>query len=231
MWKRHLGFSLSFILIALLNLGSVFIEREEPRMVLKPIVCLFLLIYLYSKTKLYGGFRKLVFTGLGFSLAADICWLFAARHTSILVSGLVAFFLTHLFYSLAFLRDFRNDPEASKKYGHAMLFCMGIFSLALYIWFRPYLNAFRFAGLISIFMMAVMAILAGYRYERVNALSFRLIFAGAILLVLSHSALLYDQFVSVNSYVEGFQLVTYMLGQYCITLGSIERLIKGRREA
>lgn len=227
MWKKHLGFSISFGIIAILNLLSESIQSPELRLAVKPLICVLLFLYLTISTKLYGGFKKLIFTGLLFSLFGDIALMFAAKSADFFIVGLVSFLVAHIFYSLAFYRDFKNDPMASKKYGHLMLFAVGIFSLSFYAILRPYLADLRIPVMVYIFIISVMAILAGYRYKRVNLISFRLIFAGAIFFVISDSALAYNKFVSSYPYSGVIIMGTYMIAQYLITIGSIERKVVG----
>ena len=230
MWKKHLGFSISFAVIAILNLVSESIYSPEILLVVKPLICVLLSLYLYSTTKLYGGFRKLIFTGLLFSLFGDIALMFVAKGENFFLIGLVSFLTAHIFYSIAFFRDFKNDPMASKKFGHLMLFLMGAFSLSYYTWLRPFLEDLRIPVLIYIFIISIMAILAGYRYKRVNLISFRLIFAGAIFFVISDSALAYNKFVQDFPYSGMVIMATYMIAQYLITMGAIERKVVGRPE-
>jgi uncharacterized membrane protein YhhN len=227
MWKKHLGFSISFGIIAILNLVSESIQSPELRLAVKPLICVLLFVYLATTTKLYGGFRKLIFTGLVFSFFGDIVLMFAAKGPNFFMLGLVSFLIAHIFYSLAFYRDFKNDPMASKKFGHLMLFLMGIFSLSYYALLRPFLADLRIPVMVYIFIISIMAILAGYRYKRVNLISFRLIFTGAIFFVISDSALAYNKFVSSYPYSGIIIMGTYIIAQYLITIGSIERKVVG----
>ena len=76
------------------------------------------------------------------------------------------------------------------------------------------------------FVISIMAILAGYRYKRVNLLSFRLIYFGALFFVISDSALAYNKFVEPFSFSGVLIMATYMIAQYLITLGAIERKVE-----
>ncbi|WP_026898397.1 lysoplasmalogenase [Daejeonella oryzae] len=227
MWKRHLAFSISFGIIAFLNILSESIQSPELRLVVKPLICIFLFTYLITTTKLTGGFRKLIFAGLIFSFLGDCALLFANRAAIFFLAGLVSFLIAHIFYSVAFYRDFKNDPMASKKFGHVMLFVLGIFSLSYYTYIRPYLGDLKLPVMVYIFIISMMAILAAYRYKRVNLLSFRLIITGAVFFIISDSALAYNKFVSPYPFAGVIIMGTYMIAQYLITIGSIERKVVG----
>lgn len=225
MWNNHKIFTLSFIMIALLNLLSEFWEVSDIRMYVKPLICISLAFYLFRQTKLKNGFNRMVFAALILSLFGDSFLLFAGSDVYFFLYGLVSFLLAHILYSFAFIRDFKNDPQASKFYGHLMLFIMGVFSLSYYSWIRDYLNDFRIPVMVYIFVISIMAILAGYRYKRVNPLSFRLIYGGAIFFVVSDSVLAYNKFVDPFPYAEIIIMGTYMIAQYLITFGTIERVV------
>jgi len=225
MWKRHLSFSISFILIAILDLFVELFDISEARILIKPLICIVLSGYLISKTRLYGNFSKLIFAGLVFSLVGDIALLFAGKSPTFFVAGLSAFLIAHIFYATAFFRDYRYNPDASKKYGHIMLIVMAIFTIGFYFWIRTYLMDLKMPVMAYMVVISLMAIMAGYRYERVNLLSFQLILAGAICFIVS------DTLLAVNKFVQPFVLsgvlimATYMAAQFLITLGALERIV------
>jgi len=171
------------------------------------------------------GFNRLIFAALILSLFGDGFLLFAGSSIYFFVYGLIAFLLAHLLYSFAFFRDFKNNPQASKRYGHLMLFFMGVFSLSFYTWIRDYLNDLRVPVMAYIFVISMMAILSGYRYQRVNMLSFKLIYLGAIFFVASDSLLAYNKFVEPFPFSGMLIMGTYMMAQYLLTMGTIERVI------
>ncbi|HYK77459.1 MAG TPA: lysoplasmalogenase [Daejeonella sp.] len=229
MWKRHLGFSISLALIALLNLLAEALKKLDIRLIVSPLICLLLMIYLASKTRLYGSFRKLIFVGLIFSLLGDCALFFEDLSRYFFLAGLWAYILCYLAYSLAFYRDFRSNPQATKKYGHAMLFIAGVFFISYYTWLQPYLTLdFRFPVTVTMLSISLMVILAGYRYHRVNSFSFRMIFWGAVLLALADAVLFYHQFAGLHPFTDPLIIITYILAQYLITLGAIERRVANK---
>jgi len=225
MWKRHLSFSISFGLIAILELFAEILNISEVRLFTKPLICIVLSGYLISKTRLYGNFSKLIFAGLLFSLVGDIALLFAGRGATYFIAGLSAFLVAHIFYATAFFRDYRYDPAASKKHGHTMLFVLAIFTISFYIFIRPYLLDMKIPVMAYIVVISIMAIMAGYRYERVNLLSFQLILAGAILFIISDTLLAINKFVHPFLFSGVFIMATYMAAQFLITIGALERII------
>ena len=226
MLKDHKKFTFLFSVIIILNLLVQSVFFQEYVLFIKPLICISLGAYLYMRANMKAGFNRLVFAGLLFSLFGDSFLMFAGSDVYFFLYGLVSFLLAHIVYSMAFFRDFKNNPQASKYYGHLMLFVMGVFSLSYYSWIRDYLNDFRIPVMAYMFVISIMAILAGYRYKRVNLISFRLIYWGAIFFVISDSALAYNKFVEPFSFSGVLIMTTYMIAQYLITLGAIERKVE-----
>jgi uncharacterized membrane protein YhhN len=225
MWKRHLSFSISFGFIAMLVLVFEGLDIFEAILLAKPLICLVLSGYLVSKTRLAGNFSKLIFAGLIFSLFGDIALLFAGKGGTFFLLGLGAFLLAHICYSIAFFRDYKYNPEASKKPGHVMLFVMALFTMGFYLWLRPYLNDMKIPVMAYMVIISFMVILAAYRYGRVNTISFQLIFAGAIFFIVSDSLLAINKFAQPFLYSGIFIMATYMIAQYLITMGTLGRVV------
>ena len=226
MLKNHKIFTLVFSVIIILNLlvHSAFFQGYA--FFIKPFICISLGAYLYTHSNMNAGFNRMIFAGLIFSLFGDSFLMFAGRDVYFFLYGLVSFLLAHIVYSMAFFRDFKNNPQASKYYGHLMLFVMGVFSLSYYSWIRDYLNDFRIPVMAYMFVISIMAILSAYRYKRVNLLSFRLMYWGAIFFVISDSALAYNKFIEPFSFAGILIMSTYMIAQYLITIGAIERKVE-----
>ena len=182
-------------------------------------------MYLVRNVSMRVGFNRLILLGLVLSLFGDLFLIFAGGNIYNFVYGLLAFLLAHILYSMAFFRDFKNNPQASKLFGHIMLFFMGVFSLSYYSWIRDYLNDLRIPIMVYMMVISIMVILAGYRYGRVNKFSFKLIYIGAIFFVMSDSILAYNKFAEPISFSGVWIMGTYMLAQYLITMGTIERMV------
>lgn len=225
MFKQHKSFLIIFIVIMILNLMVQSVVFEEYNIFIKPLICLSLAIYLFKECNMKVGFNRTAFSGLIFSLFGDVLLLYSVSDVFFFLYGLVSFLIAHILYSSAFFRDFKNKPQESKYFGHLMLFLMGVFSMSYYSIIRDYLNDFRIPVLAYIFVISIMAILAGYRYRRVNLLSFRLICFGAIFFVISDAALAYMKFVEPYTFAGILIMSTYMIAQFLITLGTIERKV------
>lgn len=226
---RRATFTLIFLFIALSNILAQFGIVPGLSMFVKPLICISLTFYLLRSVSMKSGFNRLVLAALILSFFGDCFLLFAGSSSNFFMLGLVAFLIAHVLYSLAFFRDFKNDPQASKFYGHLMLFLMGVFSLSFYTGIRDYLDELRIPAMAYMFVISIMAILAGYRFRRVNLLSFRLIYFGAIFFVISDSTLAYNKFVEPFEFSGVAIMATYMVAQYLIVMGAVERVVEVER--
>ena len=226
MLKNHKVFTLVFGIVFLLNIFTQSALLQDLNIFIKPLICISLAFYLFKNANMAAGFNRLVFVGLIFSLFGDCFLLFAGRDIYFFLYGLVSFLLAHVVYSFAFFRDFKNNPQASKIYGHLMFFILGVFTLSFYTFIRDYLNDFRIPVMIYMFVISIMAIMAAYRYKRVDLFSFRLILTGAVFFVISDAALAFNKFVEPYPFAGILIMSTYMLAQYLITIGAIERKVE-----
>ena len=81
----------------------------------------------------------------------------------------------------------------------------------------------RVPVLAYILIISFMLMMAVFRNMRVNRLSFNLILFGALLFILSDALLAYNRFVNPIAYSGVWIMATYMIAQYLITMGGIER--------
>ncbi|MNR29801.1 YhhN-like protein [compost metagenome] len=73
------------------------------------------------------------------------------------------------------------------------------------------------------FVISMMMMMAAFRNQRVNTLSFNLILAGALCFLLSDSILAYNKFVKGFDFAGVLIMASYMAAQYLITMGAVER--------
>lgn len=227
MLKKYLKFNLLFALIFIFQLVAEYYQLERLRYVTKPLIVISLLIMFAISTKLKGRFHKRMFTGLVFGLAGDVLLMYVWKNESYFMYGLIAFLLCHIFYIRAFYLDFQSAPELDKKGARIAIAICAVFAIGYYIYIRQDLGAMKLPVMIYTFIISLMMMMAAFRNMRVNKMSFNLILFGAMFFLISDSILAYNKFV--NSFDLGGLLImgTYMIAQYLITVGGIERhLIK-----
>lgn len=227
MLKKYLKFNLIFALIFIFQLVAEYYQLERLRYITKPLIVISLLIMFVMCTKLKGRFHKRLFTGLIFGLAGDVVLMYVWVNESYFIYGLIAFLLCHIFYIRAFYLDFQSAPELDKKGARiAIAICM-VFAIGYYVYIRQDLGAMKLPVMAYTFVISLMMMMAAFRNMRVNKISFNLILFGAMFFLISDSILAYNKFVKSFDLAGLLIMGTYMIAQYLITIGGIERhLIK-----
>jgi uncharacterized membrane protein YhhN len=221
--KRHLAFSLIFLVIAILQITGLYYNIQGVIIYTKPLVVIWLAVFLIVSTSLKGRFHKRILTGLIFSLIGDLILLISHLHEDYFSYSLFAFLICHVFYIRAFYLDFKSAPELDKMGARIAIISCAILSTAFFFVLRPHLGAMRVPILAYILIISLMFMMAAFRNLRVNKLSFYLIFIGAACFMVSDALLAYSRFVSSFSGSHILIMITYMAAQYLIVLGSVER--------
>ncbi|WP_316821873.1 lysoplasmalogenase [Pedobacter gandavensis] len=223
MLKKYLKFNLLFALIFVLQLVAEFQQNATLTYFIKPCIVISLMLMLYRSTKLNGRFHKRLFTGLFFCLLGDVLLMLVWQNPGYFMYGLVSFLLGHIFYIRAFYLDFRSAQELDKKGARLAIVLCAAFGIAFYFYLRPHLNDMKLPVMIYTFVICLMMMMATFRNQRVNALSFNLIFLGAFFFLASDATLAYNKFVKGFDFAGVLIMATYMIAQYLITMGGVER--------
>ena len=232
MLKKYLEFSFAFAIIFFIQLLA-FSDQKTTHLVfgdfkyiIKPLITISLMVFYAYQSRLGGRFAKRIFAGLFFGLIGDSFLMFINVNDSFFMFGLIAFLIGHLIYIAAFYLDYKWNPTIEKQATRIALVVFGLFCLGFYLYLRPYLSGMRIPVMIYSFVISLMAIMAVNRKGRVTTISFRLICFGSILFLISDSVLAYNKFV--NSFTGGdiYIMATYMLAQYFIIIGALERKLK-----
>ncbi|WP_442587179.1 lysoplasmalogenase [Pedobacter sp. AW31-3R] len=221
--KKHLQFSIAyaivFVLVVLARINNWSLLNE----ISTPCITVVLLLFLSIATRLKGRFHQRLFTGLVFSLTGDALILMKNHNPSYFLYGLVAHVIGYIFYISAFYLDFRSAQELDKKGARIAILSSLISCTTFYFILRPHLGIYKLPVIAHAFIMALLVMMASFRNQRVNAISFNLILSGAILLVFSTAALAYSHFIQPFQLNDTVVMVTYMAAQYLLILGGVER--------
>mgnify|MGYP003574989249 CR=1 FL=1 len=232
MLRRYLEFSIAFAFIFIVQIlmqiapvtSNVLLGNFE--FVFKPLIVISLMVFYFYQTKLKGRFAKRIFFGLFFGLVGDVLLMFNHINPSFFIYGLVAFLIGHLLYITAFYLDYKYNPSIEKKATRWALLIFGVFCLGFYMVLRPYLGNMKIPVMVYAFVISLMGIMAVNRKGRVGTVSYKLILTGAVLFICSDGILAYNKFVEGFRFAGVAIMATYMLAQYLITVGAIERKLK-----
>jgi len=230
MLKKYLKFNLIFALIFILQLVAEYYELSVLKYITKPLIVISLLIMFAISTKLKGRFHKRLFTGLVFGLIGDVLLMLVWKNEVFFTYGLIAFLLCHIFYIRAFYLDFSSAPQLDKKGARIAIALCAVFSISFYVYIRHGLGAMKLPVMVYTFVISLMMMMAAFRNMRVNKISFNLILFGAIFFLISDSTLAYNKFVKGFDLAGLLIMATYMIAQYLITIGGIERRLVKRED-
>ncbi|RYE54560.1 MAG: lysoplasmalogenase [Sphingobacteriales bacterium] len=94
-----------------------------------------------------------------------------------------------------------------------------------FFFLRPYLGPMRVPVLGYSLTITFMLMMAAFRNMRVNQSSFEMIMIGALFFYVSDALLAINRFVTFFSLANLAIMVTYMIAQYLITMGAINRTL------
>lgn len=232
MLKKYLKFNILFAVIFIIQLTVDFNgQLSTLKLINKPLITIALMVMLCISTGLKGRFHKRILAGLIFALAGDVFLMLNGQNHNYFTYGLLAFLICHLCYIRAFYLDFSSAPELDKTGARIAIIVCGIITISFYFYIRPYLGSFKLPVLAYVIIISLMLMMAAFRNKRVNKLSFNLILLGAIFFILSDGTLAYNKFVKPFNASGMVIMSTYMLAQYLITIGAIERKLIKREEA
>jgi len=223
MIKKHLIFNLSYALIFILVLISVYAEIPMIGYILKPFIHLSLLGFIFIVTRIRGRFHQRLFTGLVFALTGETLFMLHSYDPSYFLFGLVSFLICHLFYISAFYLDFLSAKELDKKGARITVFLSAIFFTGTYFYLRPYLGLLKLPVLAYIFMVALLTMMAAFRNQRVNPLSFKMVLTGVFFIICTDLIIAYAHFINPFYLSDLLAGAVYMIGQYLIIVGAVER--------
>lgn len=223
MIRKYLLFNLAYALLFIMVLVSGYKQYSLLNYGLIPCITLVLLVFFCLTTKLSGRFHQRLFTGLVFALTGSTLFLLRGYDPSYFSYGLIAFLICHLFYIGAFYLDFRSAQELDKKGARIAIFSSAITFTAFYFYLRPHLGALRLPVLGCIFIVALLIMMAAFRNQRVNQTSFKLILAGVLFFIGADAILAHAYFISSFKSSDLLICTLYMIAQYLIVMGGVER--------
>jgi uncharacterized membrane protein YhhN len=186
-------------------------------LIIPPLIFLFLI---NIRPALYS-LHSLVLAGLIFSWAGDIALEVPLNNGNMFITGLVCFLLAHIMYLTLFFRTPGNNIIFKQRI--YLLIPILIYGFALGYYLFNDLGGMRIP--VIIYTIVILTMLAGAvnRLEKVNRVSYLLVLAGAIMFVISDSAIAVNKFSNHFKSSEIVIMSTYILAQYLIIIGYIKQ--------
>jgi uncharacterized membrane protein YhhN len=206
----YLGFSVFYLLITVFN-------QEEIAHYLKPFLLPILLVAVYSSGKFKT--KSILLTALTFSWIGDVILLFANKGEIYFILGLVAFLLSHIFYSVLF-----NKQTNSKTISNKLSFGAGIGLILVYFSIMmgtlgPKLGSLILPVVIYAIVISTMLFFALKGNFQWNTIPYHAVLVGAVFFISSDSILAFNKFYQPIPQASFLIMATYLLAQYSIVWG------------
>ncbi len=212
-------FTILFFIIVLIELLTGSSESlQNVHYIAKPAIIISL-IFLFIKTSesLSKPIKNLMLLALVFSLLGDILLLFVDQSQHFFTLGLVAFLTAHLMYVVLFLKH-RNKEKS--PFGFIALLL--IYAASLFYFLKDGLGVMLIPVVIYMVVILAMSTTAYLRKNKVNVLSYGLVFLGALFFMASDSILALNKFHQSIPWSNISIMVTYAIAQYLIVLGVLK---------
>ena len=196
--------------------------------VCKPLLMIVLSSWFFFNSRRVGDrFTLLVQAGLFFSLIGDIALMFTYVDDFNFLVGLAAFFLAQLCYAFAFAH---NISEVGGMEGLLVpvLIAFGIGTYAFFFaWdLMPHLDdGLGVPVMAYVAAIALMGILAAFRFRRTYPRSFWLVLIGSLVFIGSDSLLAWDRFRFPLKEAQVWIIISYAIAQFMIAGGALAHVL------
>lgn len=214
--KTEKSFTVIFLIFVVLELFSESVFNVLPfKFSPKPLILLSLIIFFLKQSKHLNKTTKLFMVfALVFSLIGDVLLMFVENSPAFFLSGLVAFLIAHIMYIIVFLEK-RNANKSAIVISVVLL----IYAVGMFYILKDGLGDMLIPVILYMLIILTMAITAWLRKNMVPNISYILVFIGALLFVISDSALAINKFYKALPQSHIIIMSTYALAQYCIVMG------------
>lgn len=212
------------VLYFLTGILSVILGNQDsfiPGFIAKALIIpLLITLLIVNINPLKNLSHKLMVAGLLFSCAGDIVLEFTEMNAFMFIQGLIFFLLAHVMYLTVFFRT----PGKNVIFGNRIWFLVPVlvYGIGLGCYLYNDLGSMRLP--VIVYTIVILTMLSGAinRIEKVNSTSYYLVLAGAILFVISDSAIALNKFGHSFTGSGIFVMSTYVFAQYLIILGYIK---------
>lgn len=211
-------FTYIFAAISILEIISGTIGFREGVFLTKPLIMLSIIVFYYLQSALKSLEKQdiLMLIAFTFSWLGDVFLMFSGEIFFML--GLGSFLMTHLFYIYVFSSN-KGEVNWSARIFIPIL-SISVFSLI----YNHVEKGLLIPVLVYMLAISTMAITASER--KTNMESFRFVFVGAMLFVISDSFLAIEKFAYKIPASTLLVMSTYVLAQYFIATGFLKQSLK-----
>ena len=212
---------LVLLIIVVIELTGRFTDNIKLEYPVKPLIMIWMAVYflLYSKKK---SFTIPVLLAFFFSWLGDNFLMFSGKNELFFFAGVGGFFLAQITYIYIFSKYKEENRQGYLRKKPLLIIIFLLYVAGIYIVLLPGLEGIM-KPVILVYALSLMAMsmMALNRRGRVNPRSFRFVFFGSILFLLSDSMIAINKF-SMEFPLAGFWImITYISAQYLIMRGLV----------
>jgi uncharacterized membrane protein YhhN len=215
--KKSTAFLILFLVASLGDIASI-LGEFNTRYVFKPVILIALIGYYLAQT---SERNRTFLAALFFCWVGDVMLMFEGELFFML--GLVAFLIGHVFYIFSF-RQFSWStgvallPTQKVRYAFPIILA----GTGLLVVLFPKLGALQIPVTVYAIVLMLMAINALFRLGHTNQASFAWVFMGALLFMISDSALAFNKFHTQFVGASFMIMLTYIGAQAMIVQGILK---------
>lgn len=212
-----------FAAVSLGELVALRFDLAAMHAVCKPLIMVTLGAYYLCAVE-RGHRSTALIAALVFSLAGDVLLMQAKSTESYFILGLASFLIAHVFYIFAY-RQHRGDNSPNELQGVQRIrlaFPVILAGTGLVVVLYPVLGNLRTPVVLYAVVLVGMVLQALFRFGRTVAPSFWLVFAGALLFMLSDSLIAINKFMVPVDHAELVIMTTYIAAQFFIIHGLLK---------
>jgi len=212
---------LIFAVIVIVELLGRLMDNIQMEYFAKPLIMIWVAVYflLFNKK---STFTVPVLVAFFFSWVGDNFLMFSGRNELFFFAGVGGFFCAQLGYIYIFTKfsEKGGKGKLQKNPWLSLLFLAYVAGMLVLLF--PGLEGMM-KPIITIYALSLigMSMMALNRSGRVGAMSFKLVFTGSILFLLSDSMIAFDKFHSEIPMAGFLIMITYIAAQYLIMRGLI----------
>jgi uncharacterized membrane protein YhhN len=218
MLKSYLVSAFLYFFLGIFFILSTYFTGSLLQMFLKSLIIPSLILFFFLKRgKQHCNEDKFIIAALIFSWIGDVLLQIKNGGDLLFMLGLIAFLLTHVFYTIVF---FGTEGEfiflKTKRLLILVIILYG--SLAIYT-ILPGLGSMQIPVMVYGIVITGMVLAALSRFGKVNVASYLLVFLGAFLFLISDSLIAFNKFKQAFPFAEIFIMGSYLAGQFMIIRG------------
>ena len=212
---------LLFAVIVMVELLGRLLDRTQMEYFVKPLIMIWIAVYFLLCAR-KTSFTVPVLLAFFFSWVGDNFLMLSGSNELFFYAGVGGFFCAQVSYVYTFIKFSEKGGKGFLQQNPWIaVFFLAYMAGILYLLFPGLEGMMKVVITIYAFSLILMSMTALNRSGRVGALSFRLVFIGSLLFVLSDSMIAIDKFHSDLPLAGFLIMITYIAAQYMIMRGLI----------